>query len=88
MSQYSAHTASGATSPLITRLTGWCASETAGAAAVVNLRSGTVTGTIIARINLAADGTHAVGLATELVVSAGVYVEVNSGAAQVDVYGE
>ena len=62
------------------KLGGFVISETAAATASVNVRDGTVTGTILFRINLAANGTVVVMPMDYINFPAGdVYFEVVSG---------
>lgn len=63
------------------RLMSWHFAETAGAAAKIALRNASVTGDIVAQVNLAANGSSSQAYASPqyLVFPAGLFVDVLSG---------
>lgn len=63
------------------KVSGWHLTENAGtpAAAIVNLRNGGATGTILARLKFAASETKSLAADRPLFFTKGLYVEVETG---------
>lgn len=72
----------------VERLYGFTISDDSSAAAVVNLREGSASGTIVMPLNIPADGTAAMmfGKATYLEFPGGCYVEEVSGSIEGALY--